>query len=455
QKPVEGMGHYEPLRHYAEVRVLLEPGKPGSGLQFSSVCREDDLDRNWQRLILTHLKEKQHLGVLTGSPVTDLKITLTGGRAHKKHTEGGDFRQATYRAVRQGLMQAESVLLEPFYQFRIEIPSSCIGKILTDLQNKGATCDPPALQGAIATLEGKAPAAVMMTYRTILMESTSGRGKLSCIPCGYAPCANPDAILEKINYDPEADLDNSPDSIFCSHGAGNLIKWDQVQNYMHTESILKSQKEIKISEPVKPVRQAYTGSLEQDAELMKIFEQTYGEIRQKQQDSRDQRNFLHTEKKSRSVSIQTVRQPEYLLVDGYNIIFAWDFLKKTASESLDAARAELIRILSNYQGMRQCKVILVFDAYKVKGNPGSVTQNGDLSIVYTKEAETADTYIERVTHELSHDQQARVRVATSDGMEQMIILGNGAYRMSAEELRLAILEAEKEIQNYLKYQSKE
>ncbi|MDE5769107.1 MAG: NYN domain-containing protein, partial [Oscillospiraceae bacterium] len=454
QNTVEGMGHYEPLRHYAEVRLLLEPGAPGSGLQFSSVCREDDLDRNWQRLILTHLKEKQHLGVLTGSPVTDLKITLTAGRAHKKHTEGGDFRQATYRAVRQGLMQAQSVLLEPFYQFRMEVPCSCVGKILTDLQNKGADCTAPVLHGDFSILEGKAPAVIMMQYQNTLLELTRGRGKLSCIPCGYAPCANPEEVIQKINYHAESDLENSPDSVFCSHGSGDLVKWDQVQHYMHTESILKSQKEIKISEPVKLVRQAYTGSLEQDAELMKIFEQTYGEIRQKKyQDTRNQRTLLHTEplKKSSGLSEyhSAPKRSEYLLVDGYNIIFAWDSLKKIAAESLDAARAELIRILHNYQGMKQCKLILVFDAYKIKNNPGSVEQSGDFSIVYTKEAETADTYIERVTHELSHDHHARVRVATSDGMEQMIILGNGAYRMSAQELWQSVLNTEQEIENYL------
>ncbi|MDE6730161.1 MAG: NYN domain-containing protein, partial [Oscillospiraceae bacterium] len=457
QNTVEGMGHYEPLRHYAEVRLLLEPGKPGSGLQFSSVCREDDLDRNWQRLILTHLKEKQHLGVLTGSPVTDLKITLTAGRAHKKHTEGGDFRQATYRAVRQGLMQAKSVLLEPFYQFRMEVPCSCVGRILTDLQNKGAVCASPVLHGDFSVLEGKAPAVVMMQYQNTLLELTRGQGKLSCIPCGYELCANPEEVIQKINYHAESDLENSPDSVFCFHGSGELVKWDQVENYMKTERYLKnnnSQNYGSDSAPQKSVRQAYTGSLEQDAELLKIYEQTYGTIRQKKyQDTRNQRTLLHTEPVKKSSGLleyyPAPEHSEYLLVDGYNIIFAWDSLKKIAAESLDAARAELIRILHNYQGMKQCKLILVFDAYKIKNNPGSVEQSGDFSIVYTKEAETADTYIERVTHELSRDRHARVRVATSDGMEQMIILGNGAYRMSAEELRQSVLDTEREMKSYL------
>lgn len=462
---VEGMGHYEPLKHYAEVRLLLEPGAPGSGLQFASVCREDALERNWQRLILTHLKEKQHLGVLTGSPVTDLKITLTAGRAHKKHTEGGDFRQATYRAVRQGLMQAENVLLEPFYQFRMEVPCSCVGKILTDLQNKGAVCDAPALHGDFSVLEGKAPAVVMMQYQNTVLELTSGRGKLSCIPCGYAPCANPDEVIQKINYQPEADLENSPDSVFCSHGSGDLVKWDAVRDYMHTENYLKTQSESefelqnqnKRSAPVKSVRQAYTGSPEQDEELRKIYEQTYGTIRKRQPDARDARDgqyFLHTEKnniKNNFKNSQFQKRPEYLLVDGYNIIFAWDFLKQIASQSLDSARAELTRILQNYQGMKGCYLILVFDAYKIKNNPGHIEQSGDFSIVYTKEAETADTYIERVTHQMHRERpDARIRVATSDGMEQMIILGNGAYRMSAQELRQSVLETEQEMQNYLK-----
>ncbi len=442
----EGMGHYEPLRHYAEVRLLLEPGAPGSGLKFSSICREDELDRNWQRLILTHLAEKQHLGVLTGSPVTDMKITLIAGRAHKKHTEGGDFRQATYRAVRQGLMQAESVLLEPYYQFRLKIPADCLGRAVSDLQMQGAKLKAPETFGEFSFLEGKAPAAAMMTYRSQVMEYTRGRGSLSCIPSGYAPCVNPEEVIKKFGYQPEADLENTPDSVFCSHGAGMYIKWNDVPNYMHTESPLKQQKELSPALVSRPVRQAYTGSPAQDEELMKIFEQTYGKI---QHDERDKNHVLHTEKQSKPQAVPVPKGDEYLLVDGYNIIFSWESLKKLSKESLDSARAELIHKLSNYQGMRQCRLIIVFDAYKVKGNPGSIEEAGrNIHVVYTKEAETADTYIERISHDLSREH--RVRVATSDGAEQMIILGNGAYRMSAEELRQEVLRTEQQIQEYLK-----
>lgn len=439
---VEGMGHYEPLRHYAEVRLLLEPGEPGSGLVFSSVCREDALDRNWQRLILSHLRQKTHLGVLTGAPITDMKITLTAGRAHKKHTEGGDFRQATWRAVRQGLMQAESVLLEPWYQIRLEVPSGSVGRAMTDLQMKGAKLSAPQTMGEHTVIEGSAPAAVMMTYRTELMEYTRGKGRLSCTSAGYAPCANAEEVIAAVNYQPEADLDNSPDSVFCSHGAGVLVKWDEVGNRMHTESYLHPAQEI-VTPVSRPVRQAYTGSVAQDKELMEIFERTYGSIKR---DKRDERHHLHTEKsapKAPKTTVPVRKGPEYLLVDGYNIIFAWDELKKIAAENLDAARARLVHILSNFRGYRQCHLIVVFDAYRVKGNPGTVTEESGISIVYTKEAETADTYIERISHQLAKDY--RVRVATSDSTEQMIILGNGAYRMSAEELRQEVAEAEKQM----------
>ncbi len=439
---VEGMGHYEPLRHYAEVRLLLEPGKPGSGVQFSTVCREDDLDRNWQRLILTHLQERTHLGVLTGSPITDIKITLTAGRAHKKHTEGGDFRQATYRAVRQGLMQAQSVLLEPWYTFRLEVPSGNVGKALTDLQMKGAKLRSPENHGEFTIIEGEAPAAVMMTYRTAVMEYTRGRGRLTCTPAGFAPCADAESVIARIGYDPEADLDHSPDSIFCSHGSGELVKWFDVASRMHTESYLHPTTEPDVQPMTRPVREAYTGSAAQDKELMEIFERTYGRVKR---DTRDERHNFHTEKqapkKTKPVPLPT--GPEYLLVDGYNIIFAWDDLKRIAADNLDAARSRLIHILANYRGWRQCRLIVVFDAYKVKGNPGSITEESGISIVYTKEAETADTYIERISHELAKDY--RVKVATSDGTEQIIILGNGAYRMSAEELRVEIAEAERQI----------
>lgn len=447
---VEGCGHYEPLRHYAEVRLLLEPGKPGSGLKFSSVCREDALDRNWQRLILTHLAEKTHLGVLTGSPVTDMKITLTAGRAHKKHTEGGDFRQATYRAVRQGLMQAESVLLEPWYHFRLEVPADSIGRAISDLQLCGGKLNPPETLGETALLTGKAPALYLMTYRSDMTAYTRGRGKLSFTPAGYAPCAEPDKVIAAAAYQAESDLDNSPHSIFCSHGAGNLVKWQDVPSYMHTESYIR-QEAAQAYTPAAPqpsVRSSYSGSIEQDKELMAIFERTYGAIRR---DTRDDRHILHTEKQEPSAKRKAApipKGPEYLLVDGYNIIFAWDELKRIAAENLDAARERLIHILSNYQGFRKNHVILVFDAYRVKGNLGSTETIGGINIVYTKEAETADTYIERVSHVLGKEH--RVRVATSDGMEQIIILGNGAYRVSAEELRIEIADTNRQIQEIIR-----
>lgn len=437
---VEGMGHYEPLRHYAEVRLILEPAPLGSGLKFTSLCREDALDRNWQRLILTHLQEKSHLGVLTGSPLTDMKISLVAGRAHKKHTEGGDFRQATYRAVRQGLMQAQSVLLEPWYHFHLEVPSENVGRAMMDLQLMHAQSEQPETFGETSILRGKAPAAAMMTYSGTVMEYTRGKGKLSCTSAGYAPCANAEEVIAKIGYNAEADTDNSPDSVFCSHGAGVLVKWDEVQHHMHTESCLRPETEeyaasVNVRETTK-----YSGSAAQDAELMKIFEQTYGKI------ERQERHAMHTEKQPPKPSRKPVpipKGPEYLLVDGYNIIFAWDELKKIAKDSLESARQRLIDILANYQGFRKCRLIVVFDAYKVKGGKESISEENGVSVVYTKEAETADMYIERVTHKLCRD--ARVRVATSDGLEQIIILGNGAYRVSAEEFRREVADTEKEI----------
>ncbi len=443
---VEGMGHYEPLRHYAEVRLLLEPAPPGSGMKFTSLCREDALDRNWQRLILTHLQEKSHLGVLTGSPLTDMKISLVAGRAHKKHTEGGDFRQATYRAIRQGLMQAESVLLEPWYHFRLEVPSECVGRAITDLQLMNGKFESPETMGEMALLRGRAPAAAMMTYSGTVMEYTRGRGKLSCTSAGYAPCANAEEVIAKIGYNAEADTDNSPDSVFCSHGAGVLVKWDEVANHMHTESWLRPESEDYTAPVNVPKSTKYSGSAAQDAELMQIFERTYGAIQ------REERHALHTEKrpptpKPSRKPVPIPKGPEYLLVDGYNIIFAWDELKAIAKDSLESARQRMIDILANFQGFRKCRLIVVFDAYKVKGGKESVSEENGVSVVYTKEAETADMYIERVTHKLCRD--ARVRVATSDGLEQIIILGNGAYRVSAEEFRREVADTEKEIRSMI------
>ena len=439
---VEGVGHYEPLRHYAEVHLLLEPAPRGSGVKIQTACREDDLDRNWQRLILTHLYEKQHLGVLTGSPITDVTITLMSGKAHLKHTEGGDFRQATYRAVRQGLMQAKSILLEPWYDFRLEIPQSCVGRAMTDLDQMGAQFDPPESLGDLAVLTGSAPVAAMEEYPQTVTAYTRGLGRFSCSLRGYAPCQNQSKIVDKAGYDPQADLENSPDSIFCAHGAGFPVPWDQVPQYMHLPSVLEIPKE---EPPMRDLAAEYCAIVATDKELQQIFERTYGPI--KRTALQAMRPARHELKDKTYKASPQPQGPEYVLVDGYNIIFAWDDLKKLAQDSLDMARSQLIDRLRNYQGFRQCPVIVVFDAYKVKGNPGSIERFGDFSVVYTKEAETADMYIERVTHELG--KKHRVRVATSDGLEQIIILGHGALRVSADSFRQEVTQVEAAIREFL------
>ena len=441
--PVEGVGHYEPLRHYAEVHLILEPAPRGSGLRFSSCCKEDDLDRNWQRLIMGHLSEKQHLGVLTGSPITDMTIALAAGKAHLKHTEGGDFRQATYRAVRQGLMQARSILLEPWYDFRLEVPQSNVGRAMTDLQRMGADLNAPETIGQNAVLTGSGPVAALQDYPQEVTAYTHGLGRFTCSLRGYEPCQQQDAVVDAIDYDPEADLENSPDSVFCDHGAGYTVKWYDVPKTMHLPSVLTPPKE---EPPMRDLAAEYCAIVATDKELLQIFERTYGPVK------RDTLQAMRTAKKPSQPKPYkgTPRPmgPEYLLVDGYNIIFAWDDLKKLAKESLDLAREQLINILRNYQGFRKVPVILVFDAYKVKGNPGSIERMGDFALVYTKEAETADMYIEKVTHELS--KKHRVRVATSDGLEQVIILGHGAERISAEHFRQEVDMTEKAIREFLK-----
>ena len=430
-KPVVGIGHFEPLRHYAEVHLLLEPGQQGSGLVLDSACPEDQLDRNWQRLILTHLMEKEHLGVLTGSPITDMKITLLAGRAHVKHTEGGDFRQATYRAVRQGLMQAESVLLEPWYMFRLEVPADQVGRAMTDLQCMGGEISPPETVGEDAVLTGAAPVSGLRDYGTEVSIYTRGRGKLNCTPGGYRPCANADQVIEMCGYDPERDVDNSADSVFCSHGAGDIVPWDEVPQHAHVDSGWRPDG-TRIQKTEEPARSrqvsSYAGTREQDKELQAIFERTYGAVKR--------REFIPPREPRASAPQPVSHAPkrveigeEYLLVDGYNIIFAWDELKDTARENLDAARKQLCDLLCNYQGYKKCHVIVVFDAYKVKGGLGSVEPYHNITIVYTREAETADAYIERATYEI--DRRHHVRVATSDGPEQLIILGHGALRLSA------------------------
>ena len=440
-EPMEGVGHYEPLRHYAEVHLKLEPLPRGSGMQFAADCREEVLDKNWQRLVLTHLEEKQHLGVLTGSPLTDVKITLIAGRAHLKHTEGGDFRQATYRAVRQGLMLAKSQLLEPWYAFRLEVPAENIGRAMSDIQRMEGTFDPPESGEETAVLTGFAPVSTMRSYPMEVVSYTRGRGHLSLTLDGYRPCHNAQEVIAAIGYEPEHDLDTPADSVFCAHGAGFVVPWDQVRSHMHVDSgwgkSTRPEQEAAVSQRR---AMAYRATLEEDAELLKIFERTYGPIKRDPLAA-----FRPVQKRERPdfAAEQWEIAPEYLLVDGYNIIFAWDELNALSKESLDAARHKLMDILCNYQGFQKCVLILVFDAYRVPGSPGSIEQYHNIHVVYTKEAETADMFIERVTHEIGRNR--RVRVATSDGMEQIIILGHGALRVSARMFHEEVQNVEKQI----------
>ena len=434
---VEGVGHYEPLRHYAEVHLLMEPLPRGSGLVLTSACPQDMLDINWQRLVLTHLAERSHPGVLTGSPITDMKLTLVAGRAHQKHTEGGDFRQATYRAVRQGLMEAESILLEPWYNFRLEVPAEQVGRALSDLQRMHGRVEPPETAGDMAVLTGSAPVEQLRDYGREVAAYTRGRGRLSCTSGGYAPCHNQDEVVAAMGYDPERDVENPPGSVFCAHGAGYNVKWDEVKAHAHVDSGLRLGEEPPEEEsaPARPRPSSYAGSLEQDKELQAIFERTYGKVERSA--FRPQPRPARTSLDDKKYSIRAQdRGPEYLLVDGYNIVFAWDELKAAAKENLDAARQMLMDILSNYQGFKKNVVILVFDAYKVPRSVQDVTRYHNIYVVYTKEAETADAYIERATYEIGRHH--RVRVATSDGAEQLIILGHGALRLSASTFRAEV-----------------
>lgn len=445
-EPIEGVGHYEPLRHYAEVHLKLEPLPPGSGMQYAADCREEVLDKNWQRLVLTHLEEKQHLGVLTGAPLTDMKITLIAGKAHLKHTEGGDFRQATYRAVRQGLMMGKSQLLEPWYSFRLEVPAENIGRAITDIQRREGTFDPPETGLETAVLTGTAPVATLRDYPVELAGYTHGRGRISLTPVGYRPCHNAAQVIAESGYQPQHDLDNPADSVFCAHGAGFVVSWADVRSHMHVDSGWgKSQRPADAAPAPSPRRAAaYRATLEEDAELMKIFERTYGPI--KRDPLAAFRPVKKTEQPDFAAQSWTIA-PEYLLVDGYNLIFAWEELSALAKQSLDAARTRLADILCNYQGYKKCVVILVFDAYRVPGSPGAIEQYHNIHIVYTKEAETADMYIERVTHEIG--KQRRVRVVTSDGAEQIIILGHGALRVSSRLFQQEVEEVEREIRALL------
>lgn len=527
-EPVEGVGHFEPLRHYAEVHLLLEPGEPGSGLTFSSVCSEDVLEKNWQRLVLTHLEEKQHRGVLTGSEITDMRITLLCGRAHPKHTEGGDFRQATYRAVRQGLRMTESRLLEPVYEYRLELPADQVGRAMADIQRMHGTFREPEFAGMseivsgrteggqnntagqenrlseMAVLTGTAPAATIQGYQREVTSYTRGRGHLSCSLKGYEPCHNEAEVIASIGYEPERDLDNPTGSVFCAHGAGFVVEYDKVYDYMHLEGTLlknerkseaggKSQqtrgRQKEVSSGMKP-QGSYVPGLHDDKELDAIFQRTYGDIRQERrgwarktsyrQGSSDKEGKIRTDediearKEIRADRGMEARkeicadgsiearkeiwakkengsgaeaEKEYLLVDGYNIIFGWEELSSLARLDIGAARNQLMDILCNYQGYRKVEVILVFDAYKVEGNPGSAQDYHNIHVVYTKEAETADQYIEKVTHRIAR--KNKVTVATSDALEQVIILGQGAQRMSAQGLRQEVLAADIEIEGEL------
>ena len=458
---VEGVGHYEPLRHYAEVHLILEPGLPGSGLEFSTDCSTDDLDLNWQRLILTHLLEREHRGVLLGAAITDMKITLVAGRAHLKHTEGGDFRQSTYRAVRQGLMQAESVLLEPYYEFRLEVPSEMIGRALTDVQRMYGEFAPPETDGDQSVLTGSAPVACMRDYQKEVVSYTRGRGRLTLVFQGYAPCHNTEEILENAGYDPEADNENPTGSIFCSHGAGYYVPWQEVLEHMHISSKLEEylRKDKDAGEmheeadgngrgvlrngaaggsPSKSGRSRDFGA--EDRELEEIFMRTYGKIERKKPGNGPRTIIAQSQYKEEKPQEKVA---EYLLVDGYNVIFAWDELKELAKVNIESARNKLMDILSNYQGFKKCTLILVFDAYKVEGHVEEVITYHNIHVVYTKEAETADQYIEKTVHKIGRENQ--VTVATSDGLEQIIIMGQGAHRMSARGLRDEIKATENQI----------
>lgn len=449
KRPAEGVGHFEPLRHYAEVHLLLEPGESGSGLVFAADCSEDVLDRNWQRLILTHLAEKEHRGVLTGSSITDMKITLVAGRAHLKHTEGGDFRQATYRAVRQGLKSTESVLLEPYYEFRMEIPAEFVGRALTDIQRMAGEFQTPDTEGVFAVITGSAPVSEMRDYQLEVISYTKGRGRLFCTLKGYAPCHNAEEVIEQIGYDSEGDLDNPTGSVFCAHGAGFHVSWDQVPDHMHLEYVWtpEAEKEKSAIEAKKGqgsvqsgrVSSSFSRSVEEDKELEEIFLRTYGKIERKRPIA--ERRVESPEERQKRM--RKDQMEEYLLVDGYNVIFAWEDLKELAKVNVEGARNKLMDVLCNYQGFKKCNLILVFDAYKVQGQELGVQKYHNIYVVYTKEAETADQYIEKVVHEIGR--KYHVTVATSDNVEQVVTLGQGGKLLSARELRTEVEEVQRQI----------
>lgn len=453
---VEGVGHFEPLRHYAEVHLKLEPAERGTGLHFFADCSEDLLDRNWQRLVLTHLEERMHKGVLTGSEITDMKVTLVSGRAHLKHTEGGDFRQATYRALRQGLKKAKSVLLEPVYEFRLELPADKVGRAMADIQKMYGEFQLSDSEGEYSVVTGFAPVSLMRDYQKEVMAYTSGHGRLFCTLKGYMPCHNADEVIEEMNYDSESDLENPTGSVFCAHGAGFIVPWYEVEDYMHLELQTPMQKQVEEEIPM-PKRtpkeaEAYLKEgVQNEEELRAIFERTYGAVKRERQGwervskRNPNRNPSVRSSETENTRKEKKREPikEYLLVDGYNIIFAWEDLNELSKINIESARNKLMDRLSNYQGYKKMTLILVFDAYKVKGNPGSVMKYHNIYVVYTKEAETADQYIEKTVHEIGRKYQ--VTVATSDALEQVIILGQGGNRLSAANLLEEVEAVEAEI----------
>jgi ribosomal protection tetracycline resistance protein len=429
---VEGVGHFEPLRHYAEVHLIMEPAERGFGIEISTVCSEDELDRNWQRLILSHVLEKEHLGVLTGAPVTDIRITLAAGRASRKHTEGGDFRQATYRAVRNGLMQAESALLEPWFEFTIEVPTESIGRAMSDVQKMGGSFQEPVARDDVSLLNGRAPASEMKDYQTVLNTYSRGRGRISCAVSGYELCHDQERVVAESGYDPERDVENTADSVFCDHGSGDIVKWDQVREFMHIPPVLSEEDPLDDEEYVEARARDYGRTIATDKELMDIFERTYGPVKSRHFDKPAARVRVMPPERYRGRERAADRSGRtFVLVDGYNLIHAWDEMEQLAARDFGAAREKLIDRLCNYQGFTRYEVIVVFDAYKVKGGIGSSEKFRNINVVYTKEAETADMYIEKTTHEMAR--KHTVRVVTSDGLEQLIIMGHGALRTSSRE----------------------
>ena len=442
-EPTRGAGHFEPLRHYAEVHLLIEPLPCGSGVVCTSECSTDRLLLNWQRLVMTHLEERTHRGVLTGSPLTDVKITLTAGRAHQKHTDGGDFRQATYRAVRQGLMKAESVLLEPTFNFLIELPTECLGRAMTDLSAMAAKSNPPEINGGRATLTGSCPVATMRSYATELRAYTAGEGRITMTPGDYLPCHNAEEVIASIGYNAELDERNTANSVFCKAGSGYVVPWYEADALMHASPDGDTEEAVleESAERARPI--SYKGTVEEDRELMRIFESTYGKIKPRKISEKTENSAENASEKPKKPQKPKPRGDDYVIIDGYNFIFAIDKFRRLAEAEISLARDSLTRIMCDYSAFKKCKVIIVFDAYKRQGGEGSVEKYGDVSVVYTKEAETADRFIEKATHDMARDNS--VRVVTSDYQEQLVILGSGGLRVSSAEFFRELDLTDKEI----------